>query len=81
VHAFSPGRYALSHHQSHTHVKHLPDGRMILNAEDFYAALVTASKRYFDNLAVDAALQKEFQTRADEDETGILTIATFTDIQ
>ena len=35
------------HHSGHLHLTQDKDGLTILNAEDFYAALVLASKRYF----------------------------------
>ena len=73
VHGFSPGPYALTHHNSHMHLNS-DGGRTVLNAEDFYAALVSASKRYFDALAKDSALQDAFQERANDPETGVLTI-------
>ena len=48
------------------------DGLTILNAEDFYAALVLAFKRYFDTVKTDPVLQKAFAERANQ--TGILVI-------
>src|SRR5438128_2603004 len=57
VHAFSAGPYKLTHHNSHIHLKQ-DEGLTILNAEDFYATLVFASKRYFDELANDSTLQQ-----------------------
>ena len=50
------------------------DGRTVLNAEDFYATLVSASKRYFDDLSKDAALQAAFIERTKDPETGVLVV-------
>ena len=40
------------HHSGHLHLTQDKDGLTILNAEDFYAVLVLASKRYFDRRLV-----------------------------
>lgn len=50
VHVFLTGPYNLMHHSGHLHLTQDKDGLTILNAEDFYAALVLASKRYFDTV-------------------------------
>lgn len=52
VHVFLTGPYNLMHHSGHLHLTQDKDGLTILNAEDFYAALVLASKRYFDRRLV-----------------------------
>ncbi len=74
VHGFSPGPYKLTHHNSHLHLTS-DGGVTILNAEDFYAALVAASKRYFDALAKDASLQAAFEEHAKDPDTGVLVVA------
>jgi len=74
VHGFSPGPYKLTHHNSHAHLT-IDGGLTILNAEDFYAALVTASKRYFDAVAKDAALQASLVERANDPDTGVMVVA------
>jgi hypothetical protein len=73
VHGFSPGTYSLTHHNSHVHLTQ-NEGRTVLNAEDFYAALVSASKRYFDDLCSDTALQAAFLERTKDPETGVLVV-------
>jgi len=75
VHGFSPGPYKLTHHNSHLHLA-TDGGLTVLNAEDFYAVLVSASKRYFDALAKDATLQAAFVERANDPETGVLIVTT-----
>lgn len=77
VHGFSPGPYKLTHHNGHLHMT-VDGGLTVLNAEDFYAALVTASERYFADLKSDAALQSSFQQRANDTNTGILDVASLT---
>src|SRR5712691_2873499 len=41
IHGFSPGPYKLTHHNSQFHLT-TDSGLIVLNAEDFYAALVRA---------------------------------------
>jgi hypothetical protein len=77
VHGFSTGPYTLTHHNSHLHLTQ-DGGLMVLNAEDFYATLVSASKRYFDELNKDAALQAAFIERANDPDTGVLVVAPLT---
>ena len=73
VHSFNPGPFILTFHQSRLHLT-VQDGRTVLNAEDFYAALVTASRQYFDALLNDEALQRQFALRlVDDDGGGIQT--------
>ena len=73
VHGFSPGPYSLTHHNSHVHLTQNA-GRTVLNAEDFYATLVSASKRYFDDLRSDTGLQAAFVERTQDPETGVLVV-------
>src|SRR5258706_15373615 len=62
VHSFNPGPFALTHHNSRSHlsVVHAP---LLLNAEDFYAALLHAYRGYFAALSLDAELQSRFMKR------------------
>ena len=46
VHAFSPEHFALTHHHSECHLSKTGNG-IILNAEDFYGALLSAAQKYF----------------------------------
>jgi hypothetical protein len=63
VHEFSPGPYALPHFNRNSHLTADAQARTVLNAENFYEALVEASERYFDALASDAQLQFAFLQR------------------
>jgi hypothetical protein len=74
VHGFSPGPYKPTHHNSQLHLT-TDGGLTVLNAEDFYAALVTASKRYFDALPSDAQLQAAFIERSQDPDTGVLIVS------
>jgi hypothetical protein len=77
VHGFSPGPYKLTHHNGHLHLT-ADGGVTVLNAEDFYASLVAAAKRYFDELRIDANLQTAFVARANDPSTGILVVSPMT---
>jgi hypothetical protein len=77
VHGFSPGPYKLTHHNSHLHLTQ-DGGLTILNAEDIYATLVSASKRYFDNVDNDTALQTAFVQRVNDPDTGVLAVGPLT---
>jgi hypothetical protein len=73
VHAFSPDDFALAHHQGHLHLKTV-NGQRVLNAEDFYASLVLATKSYFDELRGDDAMMKAFSERKQEAGNGVATV-------
>jgi hypothetical protein len=73
VHGFSPGPYKVTHHNSHVHLT-TDGGRIVLNAEDFYADLVASSARYFAALRSDTALQAFFLKRTRDPATGLLAI-------
>lgn len=77
VHGFSPGPYILTHHNSHVHLT-TDCGKTVLNAEDFYAALVTAGKKYFDALQNNNALRASFEERANDPSTGVLVVGPMT---
>jgi len=74
VHAFSPRPCVLTHHNSHLHLSESENG-VVLNAEDFYAALVAASNKYFKHVHRDPKLQKAFQNRADDPDAGVLFVS------
>lgn len=73
IHGFSPGPYKLTHHKGHLHMTR-DGGLSVLNAEDFYTALVVASEKYFAELKNDAALQTSFMQRANDPDTGVLAV-------
>jgi hypothetical protein len=63
VHSFNPGPFfALTYHASRHHLKS-PFGIVTLNAEDFFAALLSASSAYFEALLQEPDLQVNFQKR------------------
>jgi hypothetical protein len=63
VHSFNPGPFfGLTFHASRQHLKS-PTGHVTLNAEDLFAALLSASRAYFDSLLTDSKLQENFQKR------------------
>jgi len=76
VHAFHPGPFALSHHMSRLHLT-APHGQVILNAEDFYAALVEASRAYFTALATESDLLKAFVARLNDPSGGMPHVVAF----
>ena len=64
VHSFNPGPFfGLTFHASRQHLKSSPMGHVTLNAEDLFAALLFASRAYFDSLPNDSTLQENFQKR------------------
>jgi hypothetical protein len=77
VHGFSPGPYKLTHHNSHLHLS-IDGGQTVLNAEDFYAALVTAAKKYFDALQGNGLLRAAFEKRVQAPNTGVLAVGRMT---
>src|SRR5262245_44899760 len=50
IHGFSHRRFTLVEHQSHAHLRKTDGNSIILNTEDFYVALLQASKKYFGEL-------------------------------
>jgi len=70
VHSFNPGPYfGLTFHASRQHLKS-PVGHVTLNAEDLFAALLFASRAYFDSLLIDVNLQANFQKRVNATDGG-----------
>ena len=65
VHAFNPMPFSIGCHQSRIHLAPL-EGTRYLNAEDFYADLVAASRTYFQALYKDASLQEAFARRVSD---------------
>jgi hypothetical protein len=69
VHSFNPGPFALTHHNSRLHLQS-PHGQLLLNAEDFYAALILAYRAYFAALAADQTMQDNFMKRVSAKDGG-----------
>jgi hypothetical protein len=71
VHSFSPAGFTLTHHHSENHLRiDAGTGNPVLNAEDFYAALLVASQAYFRELRQSAELQRLFTIRLDDKHKG-----------
>ncbi len=66
VHAFCPAAFALTHNRPAVHFTKMPDGRLILNAEDFCEAFQTATAKYFNELTLDLARQRAMLKRLDD---------------
>jgi hypothetical protein len=68
VHGFSPAGFALTHHHSEGHLLQVESntGNPILNAEDVYAAFLSAAQAYFKELRSDSLLQDNFVARLDD---------------
>lgn len=72
VHSFNPGIYfGLTVNVSKNHLKLIETSGLVhLNAENFYAALLYASRNYFERLGKEPELQKEFLKRAEAKDGG-----------
>ncbi|MFQ5882260.1 MAG: hypothetical protein ACE5I9_07280 [Candidatus Methylomirabilales bacterium] len=75
IHAFSTGRFALTHHHSELHFRRVSDGAVILNAEDFYSALLSAAQRYFAEVRATPELQRTLVERLESAGGGSITVA------
>lgn len=62
VHSFNPGPMMILCHNSRMHLS-AASGVYMLNAEDFYADMLAASRRYFQELYADEQLQRNFTKR------------------
>ncbi len=69
VHSFNPGSFALTYHNTRSHLSPV-HGPILLNAEDFYAALLHAYRGYFGELAQNHELQEKFINRLSQKEGG-----------
>jgi hypothetical protein len=69
VHAFTTGPFALTHHHSEAHFRRV-NSLTILNAEDFYAALLSAAQRYFREVRSVPELQKILVQRLQDPKGG-----------
>lgn len=78
VHAFTTGRFALTHHHGEVHFRATHEGAIILNAEDFYAALLSAAQRYFAEVRDQAQLQKALIDRLESTGGGVIAVGPVT---
>jgi hypothetical protein len=70
IHASNPGSFALVCGQSRLHLT--PNGEVtVLNAQDCYAALVSASQAYFSALKTEPGLAANFQRRLQDKDGGV----------
>ena len=69
IHAFNPRPFLILCHNSRMHLCEA-SGEHMLNAEDFYADLVGASRAYFTALYSDIELQRRFVKRIHSDDGG-----------
>ena len=69
IHSFNPSPFMILCRNSRMHLCDASGVRM-LNAEDFYADLVTASRAYFSALYSDLELQRRFGRRVTSDDGG-----------
>jgi len=69
IHSFNPRPFMLVCHNSRMHLCDVNNVQM-LNAEDFYADLITASRAYFTALYSDPELQRRFVKRVTSDDGG-----------
>jgi hypothetical protein len=69
IHSFNPSPFTILCHNSRMHLCEAGGVRM-LNAEDFYADVVTASRAYFGALYSDPDLQNRFGKRVTSDDGG-----------
>jgi hypothetical protein len=74
IHGFCPRRFALTEHQSQLHLRQAAGGATVLNAEDFYAALLMASRKYFAELEGSTELVSNFTARLQSDQGGNLAV-------
>jgi hypothetical protein len=75
VHCFHPGPFALTHHASWAHLRQQGEAT-VLNAEDFYAALLQASEAYFSELEQSEELQRAFRKRVSSSSGGAMQVFT-----
>jgi hypothetical protein len=76
VHAFSTGKFVLVHHKSEYHLSKQSGGSVVLNAEDFYAALVSAAQKFFFEARNRLDLQEILLNRLRSEMGGPIAIST-----
>jgi len=74
VHAFNTGRFALTHHHSEAHFRQMAQGTVVLNAEDFYAALLASAQSYFAALRASAELRTLLLQRLKSPKGGAISV-------
>ena len=74
AHGFSPRKFALTHHNGSVHFRTTKDGAKILNAEDVFADLLGAARKYFAELATSRDLQARFLKRIESSSGGAIGV-------
>ena len=74
VHAFTTGNFALTHHHSEVHFRQTNNGLVILNAEDFYGALLSAAQVFFSEVRTSPQLQELFLKRLQSPKGGGIAV-------
>ncbi len=69
IHSFNPSPFLIVCHSSRMHLG-MASGIPMLNAEDFYADTLSASRGYFIDLYSEPMLQRNFEKRIAESEGG-----------
>lgn len=70
IHSFNPNPFAIVCHNSRMHLVEAGEAR-VLNAEDFYADTLTASRAYFTDLYTCTELQLNFEKRLNQEDGGL----------
>jgi hypothetical protein len=71
IHSFNPSPFAIVCHNSRMHLVTAGDTH-VLNAEDFYADTLAASRAYFTDLYSNPQLQQHFHQRVAQDDGGLI---------
>jgi hypothetical protein len=74
AHGFSPRKFALTHHNGTAHLCTTQDGMNILNAEDLFADLLGATRKFFADVAAQPDLQGRFIKRLESSSGGGISV-------
>lgn len=74
AHGFSPRKFALTHQNGSVHFQTTEHGAKILNAEDVFADLLGAARKYFAELATSQDLQGRFLNRIESRSGGAIDV-------
>lgn len=74
AHGFSPRKFTLTHHNGAVHFRTTEQGARILNAEDVFADLLGAARKYFTELATSQDLQGRFLKRIESSSGGAIGV-------
>ena len=74
IHGFCPRTFFLTKHQTHLHLREAASGATVLNAEDFYAALLEASRAYFEEIEKSSKLEANMLARLQSPQDGNIAV-------